>query len=108
MGRLPSLGEEEEAVIDEQQQYQSQLSEAESVDPHAPGGGGSLVSAALGIIKGMVGPGKSAFVLFFLVLLCVQYEVLVIWLLHLAFIRLCLTAFTPHALIYVTMTSLSS
>jgi len=56
LGRLPSLGEEEEAAIDEQQQYQSQLSEAESVDPHAPGGGGSLVSASLGIIKGMVGP----------------------------------------------------
>lgn len=56
MGRLPSLGEEEEEAIDEQKQYQSQLSEAESVDPHTAGGGGSLVSASLGIIKGMVGP----------------------------------------------------
>jgi len=52
--------------------------------------------------------GKSAFVLFCLVLLCVQYEDSVIWLLYLAFIRLCLTAFAPHALIYVTITSLSS
>ena len=36
-------------------------------------------------------PGKSAFVLFCLVLLCVQYEESVIWLLHLAFFNLHLT-----------------
>jgi len=33
---------------------------------------------------------------------------LVIWLLHLAFFGLHLTAFTPHVLTYVTITSLSS
>jgi len=54
--------------------------------------------------------GKSAFVLFCLVLLCVQYEDSMIWLLHLAFFSLHLTfdTFTPHALTYVTITSLSS
>ena len=80
LGRLPSLGEEGEEAIDEQQQYQKQLSEAESVDPHTAGGGGSLVSAALGIIKGMVGPGKSAFVLFYVLNSCVQYQVSAVWL----------------------------
>ena len=49
------------------------------------------------------GSGKSAFVLFCLVL----YEDSVIWLLHLAFFSLHLTAFTPDALTYVA-TSLSS
>jgi len=52
-------------------------------------------------------PGKSAFVLFCLVLLCVQYKDSMIWLLHLTFFSLHLTAFTPHALTYVA-TSLSS
>ena len=53
-------------------------------------------------------PGKSSFVLFYLVLLCVQYEDSVIWPLHLAFFSLHLTAFTPDALTYVAITSLSS
>jgi len=43
-------------------------------------------------------PGKSALVLFYYVNSCAQCEVSAIWLLHLAFFSLYLTAFTPHAL----------
>jgi len=52
-------------------------------------------------------PGKSALVLFYHVISCVQYEDSVIWLLHLAYFSLHLTAFTPHALTFVIITSLS-
>jgi len=66
-----------------------------------------LVVGEGGVID-WISPGKSAFVLFCLVLLCVQYEDSMIWLLHLAFFSLHLTAFTPHALTYVTIISLST
>ena len=52
--------------------------------------------------------GKSALVLFYHVNSCVQYDALVIWPLHLTFVYLYLIAFTPHALTYVTITSLSN
>ena len=56
LNRLPSVGEEEEEE-EQKQVYQKQLSEAESsIDPHSAGLGGTLGSATLGIIKGMVGP----------------------------------------------------
>lgn len=56
LNRLPSVGEEEEKE-EQKQVYQKQLSEAESSsDPHSAGLGGTLGSAILGIIKGMVGP----------------------------------------------------
>ena len=60
--KLPSVGEDEDAFLtEEQQKKQKQLvqrlsSLEETVDPHAAGLGGSLSSATLGIIKGMVGP----------------------------------------------------
>ncbi|KAL7539182.1 hypothetical protein ACHAXR_011425 [Thalassiosira sp. AJA248-18] len=69
LGELPRLDEEE--LTDEQQKkqqqkiiaLQKQLSieqgeedDQHSIDPHAAGLGGSLSSATLGIIKGMVGP----------------------------------------------------
>ena len=60
------------------------------------------------LIRVELDAGKSAFVLFYLVLSCVQYEDSVIWLLYLAIFSLHLTAFTPHALTFVTITSLSS
>ena len=57
LNRLPSVGEEEEGEEEQKQVYQKQLSEAESsIDPHSAGLGGTLGSATLGIIKGMVGP----------------------------------------------------
>jgi len=43
-------------------------------------------------------PGKSAFVLFYHVNSCVQYEDSAIWILYLAFISRYLTAFEPHVL----------
>ena len=61
LGRLPSLGEEE-VIIDEEKQQRRKIKKQMSiekeppVDPHAAGLGGSLSSATLGIIKGMVGP----------------------------------------------------
>lgn len=62
LGKLPSLSEEDEGVrgggkllrIDSEQSAAGTT--AEAVDPHAAGLGGTLSSAALGIIKGMVGP----------------------------------------------------
>lgn len=64
LGRLPSLNEEEDEDDaqkpgkrgQQKRQYQKQLSEEQSADPHAAGLGGSLSSATLGIIKAMVGP----------------------------------------------------
>ena len=52
--------------------------------------------------------GKSALVLFHHMNSCVRYEVSVIWILHLAFISHYLTAFEPHVLTQVTISSLSS
>ena len=51
---------------------------------------------------------KVRVVLFYHVNSCVQYDALVIWPLHLTFVYLYLIAFTPHALTYVTITSLST
>eukprot|EP00578_Thalassiosira_sp_NH16_P020939 CAMPEP_0181086462 /NCGR_PEP_ID=MMETSP1071-20121207/5762_1 /TAXON_ID=35127 /ORGANISM="Thalassiosira sp., Strain NH16" /LENGTH=504 /DNA_ID=CAMNT_0023168305 /DNA_START=39 /DNA_END=1550 /DNA_ORIENTATION=+ len=62
LGPLSSLGDDEEdegSWEQEHQQPQKQKRDRQSSehDPHAAGGlGGSLPSAALGIIKGMVGP----------------------------------------------------
>ena len=71
----------------------------------------TLVKVADGevaLVVSITHAGKSAFVLFYLVLSCVQYEDSVIWLLYLTIFSLHLTAFTPHALTFVTITSLSS
>ena len=54
MGGLPGVGEDE----NEQKKIEKKLSIRKEgpADPHAAGLGGSLSSAALGIVKGMVGP----------------------------------------------------
>ena len=67
-----------------------------------------VADGEVALVVSITHAGKSSFVLFYLVLSCVQYEDSVIWLLYLAIFSLHLTAFTPNALTFVTITSLSS
>jgi len=53
-------------------------------------------SSNLDAVDITIAPGKSALVLFYHVNGCAQYIILVIWLLHLTYICLCLTAFATH------------
>jgi len=55
LGKLPSLSEEDEGG-EQLLRMDSEQSAAYAADPHAAGLGGTLSSATLGIIKGMVGP----------------------------------------------------